>query len=161
MSNIADGRFHDTQSQPSLMCFGDDVKDKERIPKTKKQMKEGTNPTDDDYLICGEKIGRFKQRLEYGLEHHPKTPSGWNGPHLLNCLDGNVKGVDGKAIKFQDFEQAIVAANENEDCGGITLKYSNGKSSLGYYLSSSSYLKTTEKAPAYTYTSQIMCWIKE
>ena len=95
------------------------------------------------------------------MEHHPKTPSGWNGPHLLNCHDGNVKGDDDEPIKFQDFEEAIsVADTMKEDCGGITLKYGQ-KGFAAYYLSRKSSLKTTEKAPAYTYTSQIMCWIKE
>ena len=114
-----------------------------------------------EYIEHGEKLGIFKHKLEVGLKDHPKTPSGWNGPHLLDYTEGNVKGRDGKtAIKFQYFEQAIVAANNTEDCGGITLKYSNGKSSLAYYLTGQK-KKTHNKSSDSSYTSQIMCWVKE
>jgi hypothetical protein len=115
-----------------------------------------------EYIAHGERIGRFKHILEVGLKDHPKTPSGWNGPHLLDWTETNVKGVDGKTpIKFQDFEQAIVAANKTKDCGGITLKYSKGKKSLGYYLTVGQKKKTHNKCSDSAYTSQIMCWVKE
>ena len=170
MPTIAEDIFYDaTQSPPSIMCFGDSL-EYTLIPQTRTTMeiskkKEGAIPTSEDYFICGGGEGRFKHILEVGLEHHPKTPSGWNGPHLLNATSGNVKGADGKFIKFQDFEEAISVADrmKKEDCGGITLKY-GGKGpipTIGYYLTKTRKLRTTEPATSSTYTSQIMCWIKE
>ena len=47
---------------------------------------------------------------------------------VWHCLPGNCKDADGKAIKFQDFDEAMLAANNTDGCGGIT------KTSTGYSL---------------------------
>ena len=65
---------------------------------------------------------------DYNPEDFPEAPEQWNGPEMWMYMTKCVKGPDGKAIKFQDFEAAIVAANEIEECGGIT------KTSTGYSL---------------------------
>ena len=58
----------------------------------------------------------------------PAAPEGWNGPMVWTFIGKCVRGDDQKMVKFQDFEEAIAAANEIKKCGGIT------KTSTGYSL---------------------------
>jgi hypothetical protein len=57
-----------------------------------------------------------------------EAPPNWNGPELWMYLKKCVRDKDGKVIKFQDFDEAVEAANKIEECGGIT------KTSTGYSL---------------------------
>ena len=56
-----------------------------------------------------------------------KAPDGWDFARWT-FLGKLVKGEDGKAIKFQDFNEAIAKANEIDECNGIT------KTTTGYSL---------------------------
>ena len=67
-------------------------------------------------------------RMLYDVEDYPEAPDGWNGPYQLKYLSKNAKGADGKAKRFKNFDEAVVAANELEGCGGIT------KTKTGYSL---------------------------
>ena len=88
----------------------------------------------------------------------PDAPSDWNGPEMWMYLKKCVKDEDGKAIKFQDFDEAIAAANKIEECGGIT-KTTSGYSlrvgpsprpnDIGSKSGMASWVKTTSKHNIY------------
>ena len=53
------------------------------------------------------------------LSEIKSAPIGWEGPHLEAWLKGDVRDNHGKIQKFKTFEEAIKAAEANEECGGI------------------------------------------
>ena len=65
---------------------------------------------------------------DYDDSETPDAPSDWAGPFVWTFLTKCVKDDDGKAIKIQDFDEAVEKANELEECGGIT------KTTTGYSL---------------------------
>jgi len=84
-----------------------------------------------DKLSYDEKMSMYSPPQTYDIFEDtfetPEAPPNWNGPELWMYLKKCVKGVDGKALKFQDFDEAVSKANELEECGGIT-KTMNGYS---------------------------------
>ena len=65
---------------------------------------------------------------DYDSMDIPDAPEGWNGPMVWTYISLCVRDEDRKMVMFQDFDEAIAAANDIEECGGIT------KTSTGYSL---------------------------
>jgi len=177
--NSLRGKSGGLSETPSIHIFGD-ILDTTNVPAPTPRtlfIKKGRKGADFDTMEQWEKeaIGLYCERdkeeyiniLKLRLKHHPKTPSGWNGPHLLKFTSGCCRGIDGKPIKFQDYEDAVSAANDIEECGGITLTtegYSlrkKKKAKYGkwgdMYVDSDTYYGSVNG----TLGSQIMCWVKE
>ena len=167
------------------MCFGDSLSDNVPAPTPfrlvlKKEGKQNNECNRREWenmdqwkkesygLYCEREKERYIGELKEKMEYHPNTPSGWKGPYYLKFTMTNVKGDDGKPIMFQDFEEAVVAANDLEECGGITLTtkgYSLRKNQKAQYGNWGDMDKDREtyygtKLGA-TLNQQIMCWIKE
>ena len=87
---------------------------------------------------------------DYDTVDTPDAPEGWNGPFVWTFLTKCVKGDDGKALKFQDFDEAVSKANETEECGGIT------KTTTGYSLRHG----TKTKSNAEGSRSGMASWLK-
>ena len=63
---------------------------------------------------------RAKETFEFDEDEEVETPENWEGPHNGKFLK---KYACGKKIgigRFATFEEAIAAANDNSECGGIT-----------------------------------------
>ena len=82
-------------------------------------------------LYNGDDINVFQHMISDAVKSifKPKTTTKpqWSGPHINTYLHGGpCCDQDGKPIRFETFEEAIKAANENDDCQGITKYPRNG-----------------------------------
>jgi type IV secretory pathway VirB10-like protein len=59
---------------------------------------------------------------KYDQMDFPEAPEGWTGPFLDTFLKKQVKGEDGKNLKFKDFDEAVAHTNtlDEDACVGIT-----------------------------------------
>jgi hypothetical protein len=73
----------------------------------------------------------------YSVDDYPSPPFNWTGPFQMKYLSKNAKGVDGKALSFIRFDEAVQEARKIDTCGGIT------KTSHGYSLRVGSNLLST------------------
>tara|TARA_B110001469_G_scaffold51810_1_gene50250 strand:- start:266 stop:832 length:567 start_codon:yes stop_codon:yes gene_type:complete len=188
MPSITEDIFYGaTQSPPSIMCFGDSLKSGnvpaptpfrldltrkgKRTSKTTKREWENMDQWIKEYIgeSCEAEKERYIGELKEKMEYHPNTPIGWKGPYLLKFTRKHVKGEDG-AIKFQDFEEAVDAANDIEECGGITLTTTGYSLRKGKKAEYGAWGDMDEDRETYygtkwdgmaTLNQQIMCWIKE
>ena len=122
-----------------LLEGGEDVKPKQVLVEAGEQWKlldeDAKKPFVEAYeadkLIYADKMLVYSPPQTYDIFEDtfetPKAPPNWNGPERWMYLKKCVKGDDGKALKFQDFDEAVSKANELEECGGIT-KTMNGYS---------------------------------
>ena len=63
---------------------------------------------------------RAKETFEFDEDEEVETPENWEGPHNGKFLKKYACGKKIGTGRFATFEEAIAAANENSECGGIT-----------------------------------------
>lgn len=51
----------------------------------------------------------------------PDAPEGWNDPIEWTFIGRFVRDTDNNKLFFKDFEEAVAAANDIDECRGITL----------------------------------------
>ena len=103
---------------------------------------------------------------------HPRMP-GWSNVSILEYNETYVKTETGETIHFQSFEEAILVANEIDECNGITFIIGGPTKYVprpGYYLRvGKGKIKRFGKKQDGTYYDsnsnmgfkyQVACWVK-